>query len=438
MTSKRWSVLGTSVALLALAACGGAADDGDDGDAGAGGNGSGEIVKIGVYAPAQIPQGVDVRDGAQLAVDEINDDGGIDGRQVEMVFCDSVDGAQPDRAVACANQFAQQDEVDAIIGGFSSGETLAMLDTVVQAQIPYLSTGAASPDVVKDVTSDGPRKYIFRISPINSTSLAADMCLTYVAKLAPQTGWTKFGILYEDVEFARPLVSFLQACLPNPSSATAGKIPIEQGVEVVAVEKHSPDATDFSSQFRSLENAGAQFVIEVNSRQEGVKIAQDWGTLQPSFALGGINVAGQANGFFEATGGKAAYQLNGPAGLVRSEEIGEKTVPFYDAFNEKFGREPIYNGAGAYDAVYVLKEAIERAGTVDPDDVVAELAKTDTLGVQGNLKLDPTHDLIYGAGDPEAGVSPLYYQFGEDGEKNVAFPEGLSGGYKYEKPPFVQ
>ena len=443
MSKNPWAVACTALALTAVAACGNAAETGGtDDDAAPAPSGAApseaaerEVIKVGVYGPAQIPQGQDVRDGAQLAADEINEAG--EGREIEVIFCDSENGAKPEKAVACANKFAQEDEVDAIVGGFSSGETLAMLDTVVQAQIPYLSTGAAAPDVVKDVTSDGPRKYIFRVGPINSTFLAADMCATFVTQLAPATGYTKFGILYEDVEFARPLVAFLEQCLPNPKAATGGAIPVDQGVEVVGIEKHLPDATDFSSQFGALEAAGAQFVIEVNSRQEGVALAAQWGTLQPSFALGGINVAGQANGYFEATGGGAAYQLNGPAGIVRAD-ISPVTIPFYDAFEGAYDREPIYNGASAYDSIYTLHEAVERAGSVEPDDVVTELAATDRVGAQGRLTFNEQHDVVYGAGDPSKGVVPLYYQFTPEGEKQVVFPKALAGDAAYTKPPFAQ
>jgi len=440
MSKNRWAVACTALALSAVTACGNAADTGGaDQDAAPAPSGGGaaaerEVIKVGVYGPAQIPQGQDVRDGAQLAADEINE--AEKGHEIEIVFCDSENGAKPEKAVACANKFAQEDEVDAIVGGFSSGETLAMLDTVVQAQIPYLSTGAAAPDVVKDVTSDGPRKYIFRVGPISSTSLAADMCVNFVTQLAPSTGYTKFGILYEDVEFARPLVAFLEKCLPSPSAATGGKIPIDKGVEVVGIEKHLPDATDFSSQFAALESAGAQFVIEVNSRQEGVALAKQWGTLKPKFALGGINVSGQANGYFEATGGGAAYQLNGPAGIVRAP-ISELTVPFFDAFQAAYDREPIYNGASSYDAVYTLHEAVERAGSVEPDAVVTELEATDRTGAQGRLTFNESHDVVYGAGDPTKGLVPVYYQFTPEGEKKIAFPKALAGEYAYAKPPFA-
>lgn len=434
MQSNRWSAAATVLALGALAACGGGDSNNDAAPGGGSSSQALEPIRVGVYGPAQIPQGQDVRDGAQLAADQINEAG--EGRPIEIVFCDSENGAKPEKAVACVNKFAQQDEVDAIVGGFSSGETLAVLDTVVQAQIPYLSTGAASPDVVKDVTSDGPRKYIFRVGPISAQFLAADMCATFVTKLTPETGYTKYGILFEDVEFARPLVAFLEKCLVNPSAATMGKIPVEKGVQVVGTQKHLPDATDFSSQFKALGDAGAQFVIEVNSRQEGVALAKQWGTLKPGFALGGINVSGQANGYFDATGGGAAYQLNGPAGIVRAE-VSPETIPFYDAFEGAYGREPIYNGASAYDAIYTLHEAVERADSVAPDEVVAELEKTDRIGSQGRLTFGPNHDVVYGAGDPSKGVVPLYFQFTPEGEKKVVYPDALADGNKYVKPPFA-
>jgi branched-chain amino acid transport system substrate-binding protein len=258
-----------------------------------------------------------------------------------------------------------------------------------------------------------------------------------VAKLAPATGFTKFGILYEDVEFARPLVAFLKACLPNPSAATGGKIPITKGVTVVGTEKHLPTATDFSSQFSSLKSKGAQFVIEVNSRQEGVALAKQWGTLKPGFALGGINVAGQANGFFAATGGGAVGELNGPAGVVRAA-ISPKTIPFFDAFKTKYGRDPIYNGTSAYDGVYALAEALKTADSTDPDDIVTALEKMDRVGAQGVEKFTAEHDITYGGVDPTKGIVPVYYQFAADGTKKIVFPPQYAAGNTYVKPPGVK
>ncbi len=432
--NKKWSVACTALAMTALAACGekgGTTAQPTAGTtSGAGATASGETFKIGVFGPEQIPQGEDVRDGALLAAKELNAKG--EGPKVEIVFCDSE--AKPEKAIACITRFAQQDKVQAISGGFSSAETLAALDTVKRAKIPYVSAGAASPDVTKDVDSTGPGKYIFRIGPVNSLSLAADMCLTYVTKLSKE-GFTKFGILHEDAAFALPLVAFLEKCLVNPSAATGGKIPITKGVTFVGTEKHTPSATDFSAPFSALKAKGAQFVIEVNSTQVGLQVGKQWATLKPGFALGGINVAGQSSAYFGVT--KAVGELNGPAGIVRAP-VSTKTIPFFDAFLADYKRDPLYNGASTYDGIYSLHEAATRAGSLTADALVTELEKTDRIGAQGVEKFNAMHDVIYSPTDPTAGLSLLYFQYQTDGTKKIVYPASLAEGNTYQKPPGVK
>lgn len=433
MRSRNWVVLAVALAL-ALTACGEkgggtASTGGGTPSPGASTGGSTETFKIGVYGPEQIPQGEDVRDGALLAAEQINAKG--EGPKVEIVFCDSE--AKPEKAIACITRFAQQDRVQALSGGFSSAETLAALETIKRAKLPYVSAGAASPDVVKGVDNTGPGKYIFRIGPVNSLNLAADMCLTYVTKLS-KVGFTRFAILHEDAAFALPLVAFLQKCLVNPSAATGGKIPVTKGVQVVGVEKHTPQATDFSAPFKSLKDKGAQFVIEVNSTQVGIAVGKSWATLKPGFALGGINVAGQSSAYFGVT--KAVGELNGPSGTLRAP-ITDKTIPFFDAFKAKYNRDPLYNGVSTYDGIYALHEAAMRAGSLDADALVTELAKTDRVGAQGVEKFNDSHDVIYSPTDPKAGLALLYFQYQADGSKKIVYPESLAEGNSYKLPPGV-
>jgi branched-chain amino acid transport system substrate-binding protein len=431
MRSRRWAAACTVLALTALTACGESGTTAtDDPSTGATGGSSAETFKIGVFGPEQIPQGEDVRDGALLAAEEINEKG--EGPKVEIVFCDSE--AKPDKAIACITKFAQQDKVQAISGGFSSAETLAVLDTVKRAKIPYVSAGAAAPDIVKGVDSTGPGKYIFRIGPVNSTNLAADMCLTVTTKLT-KLGFTKFAILHEDAAFAIPLVKFLQACLASPSAATKGKIPIDKGVTVVGTEKFTPSATRFEAPFKSFTDKGANFVIEISSTQVGIQLGKAWADLQPNFAMGGINVAGQSSAYFGVT--KAVGQLNGPAGAVRAP-VSEKTIPFFDAFQAKYKRDPLYNGVSTYDGIYTLHEAATRAGGLEADALVTELEKTDRVGAQGVEKFNEQHDVIYSATDPTKGLSLLYFQYQEDGSKKIVFPESLAEGNTYKLPPFVK
>lgn len=436
MRNKRLAVAACTVlAMTALAACGDSG--GDSGSTGGttgattGTNAAGTL-KIGVYSPETLPGGKDVLDGAKLAAEEINAAG--KGPKIELANCDSE--AMPQKAIDCITRLAQTDKVNALSGGFSSAETLAAIETVVQAKIPYVSTGAASPDVVKGVDNTGPRKYLFRIGPVSSTSLAADICLTYTTQLK-KLGFTKFGILYEDVAFNAALVPFLQKCLPNPSKATEGKIPVTDGVQVVGTEKFTTDASSVSAQFSKLKAAGAQYVIESSSGQVSITVAKQWGELKPGFALGGISVIGQTDAYFKASGGGAAGILNGPAGVVRAA-VSPKTIPFFDAFEKKFGRAPIYNGVSSYDSIYAIHEAATRAGSVSADALVTELAKTHRVGAQGTEIFDAHHDVMYSPSDKTKGLNLLYFQYQKDGSKKIIFPPSLAGGNTYVKPAGVK
>ena len=450
--TTRLMALASGTALV-LTACGGD-DEGGGGSASGesssesgsegGGGPDGEPFLVGVYGPGVLPQGQAISNAAQLAADELNAENGIGGRPVELTdFCDTQDGAQPQLAQQCVQGFIQQDRVDAIIGGFSSAEVIAAVEPAVEGETLFINVGAASPTVNEGVATDNERRYIFSIGPVDSLALAGDMCLTYVGKLFPSLGVTRAGVLFEDVEYNQQLIPALSECMTDPAGSQIGQalqlpdtIP---GVELVSTESHAPDATDFSSQFSALESAGAEFVIASNSRQEGVTIVQQWAETKPGFGLSGINVAGQAPGFFQAVGGgDARYFLNGPAGPIRAE-ITDETLAFFDAYEAEFGEAAVYTGAPTYDAFNMVARAAEEAGGADDvDALITALAGVEYAGAQGQESFDETHRVVYGAGGARPGVNPVYFQFGEDGAPVAVFPDTIGDAQPYEPPPWVQ
>ena len=97
-----------------------------------------------------------------------------------------------------------------------------------------------------------------------------------------------------------------------------------------------------------------------------------------------------------ATGGKGDCILI--LNTYAPVKITDKTIPFFNKYKERFKEGPNYT-AGTYDAVYILKEAIEKTDTLDPDKLVPVLEKTDHIGTSGRIVFSKDHDLVFGPGD---------------------------------------
>ena len=156
----------------------------------------------------------------------------------------------------------------------------------------------------------------------------------------------------------------------------------------------------------------------------------------------GINVEAQKSGFWDATGGKGNYDTS--LNVYNPIEQTDKSIPFFNKFVEETGEFPTYT-AGTYDALYILKDAIERTGTLDPDAIVAELENTDYHGAGGRMVFMSTetgvpHDITWGPGY----VTGIGTQW-RDGELLCVWPpvdgswNGVvyEGTVAYELPPWV-
>ncbi|MGH7004812.1 MAG: ABC transporter substrate-binding protein, partial [Alphaproteobacteria bacterium] len=109
-------------------------------------------IRIGIPTSIQVQVGKDIRDGALLAIDEINAKGGILGRKVEAVVAD--ESNTNDAAIAAIKKLTADEKVDVMIGGWSSGYALAQLPHISAAKTPYLICGAAAPAITANVTKD--------------------------------------------------------------------------------------------------------------------------------------------------------------------------------------------------------------------------------------------------------------------------------------------
>lgn len=397
---------------LVLAACGTATEEA-------------KTIKIGVIGPMTYVQGEHHWYGATMARDEINDAGGvtIDGEKylIELVKTDSNEMLSPTDAAAAMERLITVDKVDFVVGGFRTEAVLPMQDIAMDYQMIFLGTGAATFEINTRLAEDYDRyKYWFRVTPFHSKNLVSNsLAVLGMAGAIMQQGLgiegpLKVAILAEGAEWADGMVAAYQAYVPQML-----------GMEVVGTWRPSPTATDLTAELTAIEASGAHLILTVISGPIGIPYAKGLGELEIPVASVGINVESQKDGFWDATAGYGNYETTLNT-FAKGIAITEDTVPFFDAFVEKFGQTPTYT-AGTYDAIRLLKEAIERAGTLDSDAVVIELEKTDFIGTGGRIVFtgrdaENPHDVIYGPGY----VTGLATQW-QDGEMKAIWPWDWEG-----------
>ncbi len=397
-------------------------------------------IKIGVIGPMTFIQGEQHWYGAKMAADEINEAGGIVVGNVtmpiELVQFDSNEMLSVPDAATAMEKAVTVDKVDFLVGGFRTEAVLPMQDIAMDNHKIFLGCGAAHPDLCVRVAEDYDRyKYWFRVVPLNSDylGLVNFMNLEMVIKaIKDQTGIenVKVVLLMEKTVAVEVVVEAAHHLVPL------------MGVELVGEWRPSATATDVTAELSAIKDSGAHIILTFFSGPAGIVYARQWCELEIPAASVGINAEAQKIGFWDATGGKGNYETT--LNMYARVEQTEKSIPFWDKFIEETGEFPTYT-AGTYDAVYILTDAIERAGTLDADAIVIELENTEYSASAGRIVFTSTetgnpHDLMWG---PEY-VTGIGTQW-QDGELLCVWPpvDGSWNGITYEGtvayklPPWV-
>jgi branched-chain amino acid transport system substrate-binding protein len=363
-------------------------------------------IKIGVISEQSAIVGQAILQGAQLAADDINAKGGVNGRKIEIVSYD--DHSSASDAVRAFQRAAQQDHVSAVVATFISEVALAIEPWVARLHMPTITPAAASDLISKQVHDKyGQFKYMFEgwfPAPI----LAQAVCDASGDIFAKTLHMKTAAIMSEDADWTKPLDDTMLACLPK------------SGLSVVDHVRFNPDTTDFTPIYNGIE-AKHPDVIITGIAHVGVQPTVQWHDQQVPIPLGGISAQATNLTFWKDTNG-AANGVVTQTGTVPGLAITPLTLPVAEEFQKRYGHFPAFDGFTAYDAVRAFAGAMERAKSTDPDKVVAEMENTNMEGTLGHVAFygrqdEFTHALKYGPGY----VVPVNMQW-QDGKQVCIWP----------------
>ncbi len=366
-------------------------------------------VRIGVPTSVQLQVGRDTLTAVKMAVEEVNKKGGILGRKVEFVSADETEN--PETGISAIRKLVADEKVDVLIGGYTSGVTLAQLPHISAAKMIYLGVGAASPSITNKVKTDYDNyKYIFRVGPINAAHQARGL-VDYISNFViGELGYKKLAIVGENAKWVQDLLPVL----------TKGAK--EVGAEIKLSEVFDTQTSDFSPLLAKVKSSGAQYMIVMVSHGSSDIFAKQWHDAQVPVPYGGIDVKSMDGDFYSRIGGKSISQVAAYF-AVRAPQS-KKTVAFFDEFKKRSPNYPVYTAFFAYDAVLLYADAVKRAGSFDNDKVIKELEKTKHEGIAGEITFDENHDVQTGKGK----TNLVFAQWQDKGERAVIYPKELRTG----------
>ena len=381
-------------------------------------------IRIAILGPMAFVQGEHHWNGAEMARDEINKAGGINvgGRrmQVELIRGDTNEIQSVPDATNTIERVITRDKADFLVGGFRSEAVLAMQEVAMDYKKLFLGVGAAHSKLGANVESNYERyKYWFRVSPTKDVDLARTLfavlgTIGQQIRTELKTDAPKVAILAEKAVWTEGLVAAAQKNLPALK------------MQVVGLWQPSAVATDVTAELSAIDRAGAHIVFTMLSGPVGISVGRQMGERNMKAVAWGINVEGQKEEFWQAAAGKA--QFVSTLDTYAEVEYTPKTIPFFRAYQARFKKAPTYTAA-TYDAIILLKDAIEKVGSTNADRIVEYIEKGEHVGTGSVATFDKRHDLVWAVGK----TSGIAVQW-QDGKKVPFWPPNVKGMQPFKMP----
>jgi ABC-type branched-subunit amino acid transport system substrate-binding protein len=388
-------------------------------------------IKVGFIGSLSSDTGLSTLRGAEIAIDELNAQGGVMGEQIVLVKADTSE--DPTEGVKAYEYLAETEEVDFIISGSIDDVSLGWLPRMQEYQIPTLDTWTSYIGIIDMVVEDpeGMAPYFMNIA---SDEALATLYINFGADvLKGQMGWDSTVILSEDTAFGEAITGLVTDAL-GPVA----------GIETVEIIKYDVNTVDFAPLFSRAQASGADFIYQVSTVNSQV-ISSQYVKLQVPMPMTGVNVGALGLEYWEDTGGAGG----GISTLSPVPSVGFELDPvsqgFVDTYQPRYDTRPImphFNGFNAYHGLKQAMAAAEKAGGfADAQAWAAEMEQQDLIlekdgklwlryGFWGKDEVEEVtgrtypHNARFDLTAPyeDAQPSMVVIQWKEDGSVGVVYP----------------
>lgn len=379
-------------------------------------------IIIGCPVAMGVFYGPDCRDAQLLAIKEINAAGGVkvggEMRPFKLIVEDTramEPGVPVTDSLLAIERLITEKKADFLIGGPVRSEASFAARGMVNnyKKVWIVTTGSYSPKF-----GDGKKyPYCFRITG-DVVFEIKNVHISLLKRIREKFGFNKVYVMVQDVKHARA------------AGGLVAKLAAKEGFEILGKDIYPTGSSDFSMGLLSAKKKGADILfIWIDMPELTILAKQYYDFKIPALPVGYMGPA-EHLGWWPSTEKKGEYFI---VDLLNAGNAPSKATPwtmkFVDAFKKEYGHEPdAYGISTSYMGVYLLKDAIERAGTMDSDAVRKALKETDVLGVYGRLKFTENNEIIFTPDfDPKKGAVGTVVQW-RKGNRITVFPETIKVG----------
>ncbi|MEY7849112.1 ABC transporter substrate-binding protein [Natrarchaeobius sp. A-rgal3] len=388
-------------------------------------NGGSDGITIGLLAfePGSAPQGTAQQQAAELAVSDLNDDGGVLGEDVELLESNTQGSASTasDRYL----EFVTEENVNITTGVFQTEVMTGLMSDIADHQTIHMSGGHTSPTIAQ-MLADDYEQYKYQFRPYGNATHWIESITDLAGHMQNEANWERIAILAEEYEWTQSFTNELPDMVEDA------------GLEVVYNDRYPSDTENFTPLFDDLEGEDADAVVMAQAHTAGPAMIQ-WREEEREFAMCGQISQIVDPGSYEAFDGDNEFAIsNAPA--VHTADLTDQTADFAERYNDEFDVYP--NDAfsyATYDGLMMWAEVVEQEGTTDAEDIVPALAEASYEGTRGVIEFnDQDHEYPHDAKFGEDYLQRINFQWQEqDGEgiQEVIHPDGLATA-DYQEPPW--